>query len=271
MELRKAVPISTIKLGHRVRKDYGDIATLWQSIQAVGLIHPVVVNSQMELISGARRLKAYIIQNKKSIDVLVCDALDDITKALQAERDENTCRKNFTPSEMVAMVKKLDEREREAAKERKKAGKGEHGGGGRGNKKPSENFTEGLSHESPPARDRIAKAVGTSGVTYERAKKVVKAAEEDPETYGDLVEKMDATGKVNPAYEDYRARKNGGTKTPRKNKDGQRKAGLSLPPGKAEELRKQLKELRRLINKPQIQLSPISMRLCMDKIETIIF
>jgi len=118
----------------------------------------VVVNSQMELISGARRLKTYISHDQKNIDVLVCDALDDITKALQAERDENTCRKNFTPSEMVAMVKKLDEREREAAKERKKAGKGEHGGGGRGNKKPSENFTEGLRK-----KDRLCKLYTTGG------------------------------------------------------------------------------------------------------------
>jgi hypothetical protein len=39
-----------------------------------------------------------------------------------------------------------------------------------------------------------------STLTYDRAKKVVEAAEEDPETFGPIQEEMDRTGKVEPAY-----------------------------------------------------------------------
>lgn len=43
---------------------------------------------------------------------------------LIAERDENTCRKDFTPSEAVALGRKLEELEKPAAAERKaEAGK----------------------------------------------------------------------------------------------------------------------------------------------------
>jgi len=266
VELKKAVPISSIKLGRRIRKDFGDIEGLWQSIQTIGLLQPIVVDRDMTLKFGARRLKAHTEHGVDVIDVLVCNTLDDQLKALIAERDENTCREPFKPSEMVRMVADMDEAEREAAKNRQR----KHGGTAPGKpKNTSEKFTQVSSGK---ARDKIANAVGSiSGVTYERAKTVVKAAEEDPETYGDLVEKMDTTGKVNPAYNDYRARKNGGEKPSRKNNDGQRKAGLSLPPGKAEKLRAQLRELRKLLSVSQIQLSPIHMRACMDEIEAIVF
>ncbi|HEY7423255.1 MAG TPA: hypothetical protein VH682_03345 [Gemmataceae bacterium] len=44
--------------------------------------------------------------------------------------------------------------------------------------------------------------------TYDKAKAVVKAAKEEPEKFGDLKEKMDATGKVAPAYKDMQRLQN---------------------------------------------------------------
>jgi hypothetical protein len=46
-------------------------------------------------------------------------AATDAALLLQAERDENTCRKDFTPSEAVAIGKELEELERPKAAERK--------------------------------------------------------------------------------------------------------------------------------------------------------
>ena len=50
--------IDEIKVPSRLRKYMGDIAALSQSIKAVGLLHPVVVDKDNNLIAGARRLEA---------------------------------------------------------------------------------------------------------------------------------------------------------------------------------------------------------------------
>ena len=58
---------------------------------------------------------------------------------LMAERDENTCRKDFTPSEAVAMGKAIEEAVKEEARKRKREGKSEDGlagGAGRKNLRP---------------------------------------------------------------------------------------------------------------------------------------
>jgi hypothetical protein len=51
------VPISEIKIGHRHRKDLGDLAILDASIE-IGLFQPIGVSLEMELTWGFRRLVA---------------------------------------------------------------------------------------------------------------------------------------------------------------------------------------------------------------------
>jgi hypothetical protein len=48
--------------------------------------------------------------------------------------------------------------------------------------------------------DRVGAAVGMSGKTFEKAKAVVEAAEENPDAFAPVVAEMDRTGKVDPAY-----------------------------------------------------------------------
>ena len=55
--------------------------------------------------------------------------------------------------------------------------------------------------------DKTGAAVGMSGRTYEKAREVVDAAEEDPETFGDLQRQMDESGKVDAAHKALRKRK----------------------------------------------------------------
>jgi len=81
----------------------------------------------------------------------------------------------------------LEERERELARRRMLKGK------------PSENFTEG---EPGEALERVARAVGWSRPTYEKARAVVEAARSDPESYGDLVRTM-KEGSVLAAYNEF--------------------------------------------------------------------
>jgi len=51
-------PISSIKIGKRFRKDLGDIDALARSIKEVGLLHPIVITPNAELLAGQRRLEA---------------------------------------------------------------------------------------------------------------------------------------------------------------------------------------------------------------------
>jgi ParB/Sulfiredoxin domain len=61
-EIAKAaqvMPIDQIRIGERHRRDLGDIAGLAESIEDVGLLHPITVDQHGHLLAGARRLAAY--------------------------------------------------------------------------------------------------------------------------------------------------------------------------------------------------------------------
>lgn len=191
--------VDEIVVGQRSRADMGNILALAGSIKDIGLLHPVTINRRNELIAGGRRLAAARELGWETIAVRVVDCLDDALLALKAEMDENTCRKNLTPLELVEHGRRLEELERPKARERK----GGH---------PSDNPTEGkfpsVGHRSEggKVRDKVAAALGCSGKTYEKAKAVVTAAESDQEKFGDLPAKMEAAGKVDPAYRELQER-----------------------------------------------------------------
>ena len=51
-------PIASIRIGKRHRVDLGDVAQLADSIEDIGLLHPIAVNEDGLLLAGARRLAA---------------------------------------------------------------------------------------------------------------------------------------------------------------------------------------------------------------------
>lgn len=192
MARMEVVSIRSIDRTGRHRKQLGDLRTLCQSIEKVGLLHPIVLTNEMKLVAGARRIAAFERHGEAKIPANIVANLDEAASLLQAEQDENTCRLDFTPSEAVAIGKLLEDFERPKAKERLSEA-GRMGGKNKG----SVNFTDPSRGNT---RDKVAAAVGMSGVTYEKAKAVVEAAEKDPETFGPVVEEMDRTGRVSPAF-----------------------------------------------------------------------
>jgi ParB family chromosome partitioning protein len=52
------VAIDDIKVGPRHRRDPGDLHALAASIAAIGLLHPVSIDGDGNLLAGARRLEA---------------------------------------------------------------------------------------------------------------------------------------------------------------------------------------------------------------------
>ena len=171
---------------HLYRKEIGSIDDLVGSMASVGLIHPVIVDADGNLIAGERRLMAALRLGWKEIPTAVVDLDDD--QRLRVEHDENTVRKNFTPSEAVAIRNARLAREKAKAKERQAAT--QFGSDGAGNfPGPS------TGH----ARDKAADGTGYSGRTLDKAAAVMEAAAADP-SLTPVVQEMDATGKVDPAY-----------------------------------------------------------------------
>lgn len=194
--------VDAVAIGERVRKDMGDLAGLAESIKAHGLLHPVVVTAEGLLIAGHRRLEAVKLLGWESVPVTVLEVAD----LLSAERDENAARKDFTPTEAVAIGRLIEERERPAAQKRKLEGSAR--GGSRAG--PVEKTEPGC------VREIAARAVGMGASKYDKAKAVVAAAEADPDRFGDLPERMDETGNVSGAHREMQRRESAPeTKKPR--------------------------------------------------------
>lgn len=191
------IKIDEIIVTGRHRKELGDLDALANSIKSVGLLHPPVVTPDNRLVAGQRRLEACRILGMTEIPVTVAKDLRDATALLIAERDENTCRQSMTPSELATLGLALEELERPRAAARRADGASARDG------RPSENFTEGPTGNT---RDIVASALGVSGPTYDRAKAVVKASEDESLSeevrakVQEIKEEMDETGKVAPAY-----------------------------------------------------------------------
>ena len=252
----KEVPIDSIIVKTSSRKDFGDIDGLAESIRTVGQLQEIVCNSSMELICGERRLKACKQLGHKTIRVYVASDFDDFRKAVSAQRYENTHRKEFTPSEAVAIGQRIEEAYRPTAEAAQvEAGK-DGAKGGRPAKTLSQNLPKGS--DAPPRQDDskrteavAATAAGVSRETYRKAKAVVKAAEEDPELFQDVVKEMDETGKVDPAYQKVQATKTGIEKE---------KKNPRLTPKKLEKVLVRLREVKAELDKPTLQVSVLFIR-----------
>lgn len=191
------IRLGDIEVENRVRKNVGDLTELCNSIEAIGLLHPIVLTRGNKLVAGMRRVEAFEMLGRDKIPAIIAENLGVAHELLMAERDENTCRLPFTPSEAVALGRQLEELQKPLADDRRRAGQSLGGKGGK--KQVGEKFTP--TSDKGKAREIIGDAVGMSGPTYQRAKAVVTAAEDDPETFGPIADEMDRTGKVLPAFE----------------------------------------------------------------------
>lgn len=104
------IDISSIIIGERYRKDLGDIESLVDSIRSIGLLQPVGVTNGNELVFGERRLRAFQQLGWLRIPVRRVP----VKRIVDGEYAENEIRKDFTPSERVAIAEavlaEVDER-----------------------------------------------------------------------------------------------------------------------------------------------------------------
>ena len=205
------VPIESIQVVGRYRKDLGDLTSLAKSIEEIGLINPITLTSDFRIVAGERRLRACQSLGRTHIEARVVDALDDAVNFLRAERDENTERKEMTISELVALAKALEEIEKPKAAMRQADTQlsGRKPGG-----EPIGPVRVNKTEDAEPrgsARDIAGAAVGLPSTSYYKAGAVVDALHHpDPEVREvahAAVAEMDASGQIAPSYEKVRAAK----------------------------------------------------------------
>jgi ParB-like chromosome segregation protein Spo0J len=98
------LPVNLIRVGPRVRKDLGDLGPLIDSIREHGVLQPIGVTPDYDLVFGYRRLVA--CHERLGFDTIPAQIID-VGNILRAEIDENEVRKDYTPSEKVAIVELL--------------------------------------------------------------------------------------------------------------------------------------------------------------------
>jgi N6-adenosine-specific RNA methylase IME4/ParB-like chromosome segregation protein Spo0J len=176
------VPVDKIKIGDRYRRDLGDIDGLARNIYQLGLLHPIVIDSDHQLIAGARRLAAFKSLGWRDVPVTIID----LQNLVDGQFAENFYRKAFTPSEMVKIAGAMESMER--AKARKRQGQ-------RTDKHPGKFPTS-----SGRALDHVARVVGKDRKTLMKAAAVVEAAATEPEKFAAIKADMDESGKVDRAF-----------------------------------------------------------------------
>ena len=116
------VDVDRIKVGDRIRKDFGDIEELAADIAKNGLINPPAVTPDLDLIAGERRLRAIKHLGWPQVEVNVMTVRDALHQ-FELEVSENENRKDFTFSEKIQWMKLLRPEIEEEARQRQLAGK----------------------------------------------------------------------------------------------------------------------------------------------------
>lgn len=163
-------PMHRINIGSRIREDMGDIAGLAESIQARGLLHPIIIDEKGNLIAGHRRLQAHMLLGREEIETRTMADLSENEKRL-IELEENTKRKALTEFEASKNLMDLAEAAKEVLRDEFLPP---------GGKNPS----EGGRPEKPDSEAKVAERLGVPRQTINEAKQHVAAVEQFPALEG---------------------------------------------------------------------------------------
>jgi len=101
------VPIEDIKIGNRERLDYGDIEAFAENLNTYGLMNPIILNKNRELVDGGRRIKAFQLLGYETIPCIVQG--ERLISSKLDEIQANSQRKDWTDYERLNMVETLRE------------------------------------------------------------------------------------------------------------------------------------------------------------------
>lgn len=156
------VAISDITVNERRRQDLGDIASLARNIDQHGLLHPIIIAADSELIAGERRLRACQHLGQTTIDVRRWPDLS-IEERREIELAENLDRKDLTPAERSRQMVALAEVAAEVLLS------------------DSKTQSNGRPSKLPVSEEKIAERIGVSRPTLNNATRHVAAIDAYPE------------------------------------------------------------------------------------------
>lgn len=163
------LPIADIEIGERYRTDpTKDLDKLAESIEDLGLLHPIVVTADRRLVAGQRRILAC---QKLGYDQIEAHILYDWTDAevLLGEHDENVCRQPFTTGEARKLWNQRKALLAPVAAQTKQANLKQ------GAKKPP----KAAERPSGKAADLAAEGTGKSADTLARVEKIAEIAADE--------------------------------------------------------------------------------------------
>jgi len=105
----ETILISKIVIGDRDREDLGDVLGLAKSIKAVGLINPVIVDKDHNLIAGLRRIEATKLLKQEKIEARFFEQLTDYERQRILLEEEIIHKKNMTWQEEIKLKLQLHE------------------------------------------------------------------------------------------------------------------------------------------------------------------
>lgn len=160
--------INDIKIGQRVRDEYGDMESLANSIKEHGLLHPIVIDANCNLIAGCRRLLACERIGMKEIEVKMLGEISE-RELRVLELEENIRRKDLTAFERSKNLVELAELKEQELKEELST--------------DSVDKCKREAHRpvNPISIQNISKEIGTPVQTLKDAKQHVAAVNEFPE------------------------------------------------------------------------------------------
>ena len=101
------VQVKDVIVKKRIRKELQDIQALKESMSRYGLMNPITINSNNELIAGHRRLEAAKELGWNSFSAVVIDPKNEILE-LEMELEENIQRSPFTKDELIEGYERLE-------------------------------------------------------------------------------------------------------------------------------------------------------------------
>jgi ParB family chromosome partitioning protein len=104
--MAQKINVADIVVNDRQRKEYKDIEQLAESIRKYGLLNPVTLNQNNELLAGGRRLTAMLMLGWTDIPYETVDSRDEIRNK-EIELEENLQRSDLTWQEEQAAIAEI--------------------------------------------------------------------------------------------------------------------------------------------------------------------